>query len=143
MRIFTACVAIASILTLIGCGDRDREVKPVEETVFGDMVDNKRRAQKASIRQWSQKQKVDEGMKESRKPASNSDTCNMLQTCYRGGRVPRVLPEDVAARIQRIVAADCYVIETNGIAERWSFSKCANTRLTAFRISNSVVGDFR
>jgi response regulator of citrate/malate metabolism len=64
MRKFFACIALASILTLIGCGDRDREVKPVEETVFGDMVDNKRRAQEGVDKAMeANKQKLDEAMK--------------------------------------------------------------------------------
>ena len=64
MRIFIACIAIASTLSLTGCGDRDREVKPVEETVFGDMVDNKRRAQEGVDNAMeANKQKLDEAMK--------------------------------------------------------------------------------
>ena len=64
MRTFIACIAIAFTLALVGCGDRDREIKPVEETVFGDMVDNKRRAQEGVDKAMeANKQKLDEAMK--------------------------------------------------------------------------------
>jgi hypothetical protein len=65
MRTFIACIAIAFTFGLIGCGDRDREVKPVEETVFGDMVDSKRRAQEGVDKAMeANKQKLDEAMKQ-------------------------------------------------------------------------------
>jgi len=45
MRTLTASIAILGTVVLGACGDRDKETKPVDETVFGDMVENKQRAQ--------------------------------------------------------------------------------------------------
>lgn len=64
MRIAIAGILITLTMSLTGCGDRDRETKPVEETVFGDMVDNKRRAQEGVDKALeANKQKLDDAMK--------------------------------------------------------------------------------
>jgi len=64
MRIFIVGTVLLMTLGLCACGDRDRETKPVQETVFGDMVENKQRA-KDGVDQAMEanKQKLDETMK--------------------------------------------------------------------------------
>jgi hypothetical protein len=64
MRTVVAIALLATSMSLVGCGDRDRDTKPVEETVFGDMVDNKRRAQEGVDQAMeANKQKLDDAMK--------------------------------------------------------------------------------